>query len=103
MGVKDFKDRKKHPLNLGLNVCHKQCGRCLFGKDPHLPWEPHGREKVEGCLKKETHFECHEHQRVMCRGFYNKHKRDIWYIRLARQLKAINWIGGVKTSVDEDQ
>ena len=77
-----------------LNVCKKQCKKCLFGKNPYLPWEPFGREKIEAIVKEnQTGFTCHNYQNVMCRGYWQKHGKDQWFGRFAKGLKLVRWIG----------
>lgn len=87
----DVEDRPKVTDLKGLNVCRKQCRECLFGANPHLPY-PFSKAKEEEALEEGRHFTCHEYQNVMCRGFYDRHKKDLWYIEAAERVNAINWV-----------
>ncbi len=91
-----LRERRPKAPDVGkLLVCAKQCGRCLFGADPHLPWNGPGGgdEKVRKIIAtRASHFTCHEWSNVMCRGFYNAHGRKIWYVQIANRLKAIKFV-----------
>lgn len=90
--LKEENDRIRVEENRGLNIKRRKCERCLFGDNPHLPWLPYGREKIESILQEDRTFTCHEYQNVVCRGFYNRHKRDVFPIRLALLYDLQNWI-----------
>jgi len=85
-------ERKKPPsVTDGINVRRKRCQRCLFGKTPLLPKEMI-KEKIDGCLRDNRTFACHEFDNVTCKGFFDRHKRDVLPTRVGLALDAIVWV-----------
>lgn len=78
--------RKKAPEIGRLNVRAKQCDRCLFGDDPHMPWKGGGEVLTARVRKVGSHFCCHEYKNVMCRGFYERYGHENDYITIAKRL-----------------
>lgn len=52
------------------------------------------KEIVSGCLRRDTHFECHKGtikgEQVVCAGWYNQYSSQM--IRIAGRLNAIEFI-----------
>jgi hypothetical protein len=70
----------------GLRVCAQQCATCIF-KAGNLMQLRHGRvrEMVDEALTNDSAIVCHKTLgglRVVCRGFYDLHKRDTLMCRL---------------------
>jgi hypothetical protein len=87
-------ERPTTPESGKLHVCERACERCLFGTNPYIPWKGHGERLVFKALQQLTHFTCHEHANVMCRGFFNKYGKRLWYVRFASQIHAIKFVRG---------
>lgn len=85
-------ERKLAPENGCLNVRSKCCKNCLFGPKPLIPWRPYGIEKIKQIAAADSHFTCHEYDNVMCKGYFDRFKSSLWYIRLARYQGMIRWI-----------
>lgn len=85
------KRKKPKSVTAGLNVRRKRCKYCLFGKEPLLPKELI-EEKINGCLRNDKTFACHEFDSVTCKGFFDKHKRDVIPTRIGIALDAIIWV-----------
>ncbi len=83
--------KKPKSVTDGLNVRRRQCKKCLFGKDPLIVGLQR-RNKIEVCLRTDRTFTYHEFDNVTCRGFYDKHKRDVIPTRIAIFLNAIIWV-----------
>lgn len=61
---------EKSTTFVGLKVNTKKCSECLFTKHRIVPLD-RMKEVLAACEKGETFFKCHEHDDVMCRGFYD--------------------------------
>lgn len=73
--------------NAELKVCSHQCNECLFTNNRIVRPE-RADELVEDCLKSDRFFECHKGTlaglTVVCRGFWNRYKSDVWPLRIAQ-------------------
>lgn len=73
-----------------LKVADKQCKQCLFGKDKIVS-EERMHEVLAQCKAKDDHFLCHlgtiNGEKVVCRGFYQKHTSQL--IRIAERLNMV--------------
>jgi hypothetical protein len=78
----------------GVNVCKRQCYRCLYGPRPHVPWNRNGggRDIERQALESGRTFTCHEWQNACCRGFYNRHRHESLGLQIGEALGAIRWI-----------
>ena len=82
-----------------LKVCAKVCNECLFSQN-RLVLDWHAQEIIDECLAQDRHFICHKFnllpnstdEPVCCRGFYDRHQKDIVTIRLARMLKIVEFV-----------
>lgn len=74
-----------------LNVRAKQCQNCLFGNSPLVSPE-RKQEIIEGCLKSDSHFNCHEFKNVCCQGFWHTHSKDVLTTRLALAFESVEFI-----------
>lgn len=71
-----------------IRICSHQCNQCLFSKNKIVSDERKEEIINKECLPKDKWFSCHKFtikdEEVVCRGFWDKHKRDIWPLRLAQ-------------------
>ena len=82
-----------------LKVCAKVCNECLFSQN-RLILDWHAQEIIDNCLKQDRFFICHKfnllpnstNDPVCCKGFYDRHKRDVLPIRLAEMLNAVEFV-----------
>lgn len=69
-----------------LQICKQSCNQCLFTANKIVS-EDRAAEVVEQSLASDTYFECHKGTiaglKLVCRGFWNKHKKDTLLLRLA--------------------
>jgi len=90
--LKDSGKRKKpESVTEGLNVRRKRCKHCLFGKEPLLPKILINR-KIDGCLRADRTFHCHEFDNVTCKGFFDYHAKEVMPTRIALALDAVVWV-----------
>lgn len=70
-----------------VNVCARQCGGCIFGPTPVIPWGGvgGGEQLVQAAVAQQQTIKCHEWTNVICRGFFNRHGLSLWYLRMARR------------------
>lgn len=70
-----------------LSVKSKQCDQCLFSKN-RIVSASRMKEIVKGCVRDDTHFECHkgtiEGKRIVCAGFYQRFSTNL--IRISGRL-----------------
>ena len=78
-----------------LKVCDKMCNECLFTPNRIVEGERKDEILTE-CLSQDKWFECHKGTiagtHIICRGFYNMHKNDIWPLRLAQMVNMIEFV-----------
>ena len=86
------KRKKPKSVTEGINVRRKPCKHCLFGKDPLLESKQQIKDKIDGCLRDNRTFACHEFDNVTCKGFFDRHKRDVLPTRVGLALDAIVWV-----------
>lgn len=60
---------------LGLKVCDKRCGECLFSKQPIVS-ETRKQQVLADCSETGRYFLCHKaandrNEAVVCRGFFD--------------------------------
>lgn len=75
-----------------LQVCDKPCDQCLYG--PNKIVSDARKAEIENALAESAdYFICHKSsivgEKVMCRGYYNRHKESSLLIRLGRRLNTI--------------
>lgn len=92
LSLKAVGSRKKpKSISEGLNVRRKQCAHCLFGPNSLLDKKARD-EKIKSCLANDKTFACHEFDNVTCKGFFDKHKKDVIPTRIGIALNAIVWV-----------
>lgn len=79
-----------------FKICAHPCDQCLFSRNRIVP-QARANQIVKNCLKKDRFFECHKFTilglKVVCRGFWDRHKRDVWPLRVAQMLiEAVMWM-----------
>lgn len=76
-----------------MYVLSRKCATCIFrpGNLMHLP-EGKVEELVQGCIDDDTVIPCHETldgPRSVCRGLWDKHRRDIVILRTAQAFEVV--------------
>lgn len=75
--------------NTEFKVCAHQCNECLFSAN-RVVSQRRAKQIVTDCLKNDDWFVCHKFSilglRVCCRGFWDRHKRDVYPLRLAQMF-----------------
>lgn len=92
-----MKKRERKPQEerqVGLLVQKKRCNECLYSSQKIVSDER--REQIiEDCLEKDHFFVCHKgslcspKKTIVCRGFYDAHKKDVLPLRIAEMLGGI--------------
>lgn len=78
-----------------VRVLSGMCDTCIFYPDNRMRLRPGRREQmVADCLRRDSHIVCHDtlpagRDGAVCRGFFNRHSRDVWPLRVARALGLI--------------
>lgn len=77
---------KKRVQDQALTLQKKRCDQCLFSQAKVVSDERRD-QIIEDCLKRDHFFVCHKGSikglNIVCRGFWDKHKTDVWPLRLA--------------------
>lgn len=78
-----------------LKICNKACDQCLFTDNKIVP-DDRAEEVVQEALSSDSWFECHkgtlQGQSIVCRGFWNKYKKDSLATRLALMLNMYEFV-----------
>lgn len=69
-----------------LKVCNHACNQCLF-TDNRIVSGERATQVISEALETDGFFECHkgtlQGKRVVCRGFWNRYRKDVLSLRLA--------------------
>lgn len=69
-----------------LKICNQACDQCLF-TDNRIVSDERANQIIEQCLIGDKYFECHKGtikgERIICRSFWNRHKKDVLSLRMA--------------------
>ena len=76
-----------------VHVCARMCETCIF-RPGNLMMLRSGRVEsmVEQCLRTDSVIPCHETldgKQAVCRGFFNRHERDVFPLRIARPFRRL--------------
>lgn len=78
-----------------LKIYNHACDQCLFTDNKIVPDE-RAQEVIEQALASDSWFECRkgtlQGQNIVCRGFWNKHKKDSLATRLALMLNMFEFV-----------
>ena len=86
--------RKKNIFRNGfVHVQGKMCKSCIYLPDTPIP---DARDRVEeAALSADTAVVCHDtlgRNEAICRGFFDRHERDTFPLRLARPLGCLKFV-----------
>lgn len=78
-----------------MKVYKESCKNCLLSADSIV--SPQRRKEiVTGCVKKQTHFQCHkatiEGKDILCKTFFDKLGHHSQMIRIAERLGMIEYV-----------
>ena len=78
-----------------VHVQSRLCDTCIF-RPGNLMYLAPGRVEamVAHCLKEDSVIPCHETlggDEAVCRGFFNRHQRDVYPLRLAGLIDALTY------------
>lgn len=79
-----------------FKVCARQCDQCLFTAN-RVVSEARAKQIVRDCLKTDDWFVCHKFSvlglKVCCRGFWDRHKSDVYPLRIAQMfISAVKFV-----------
>lgn len=88
MSRKIFRDGKVH-------VRARQCETCIFKREQAISLRPGRRSQMESeALARGSAIVCHESLgglQCVCRGFYNRHRRESTPLQLAERLHVLEF------------
>lgn len=73
-----------------MKVCAEKCNQCLF-TDQRIVDKKRFAEIVRDCRKKDTHFICHKHKDVQCRGWFDTQPKS-QLTRIAERLNFLRFV-----------
>ena len=90
-----------------FKVCVRQCDQCLFTVN-RVVSPRRASQVIKDCLKNDNWFECHKFTilglKVVCRGFWNRHRRDVYPLRIAQMfIEAVKFVEPPKESEEGNE
>ena len=85
-------------LRQRLRVLGRPCETCIFKPGNRMSLRPGQRDQmVAQCLEKDSYIICHDTlapriRAAVCRGFFNRHARDVLPLRLAIALGIVEHV-----------
>ena len=73
-----------------FKICETRCEQCLFG-DQRIVTKERMAEIIKDCRKADSHFICHKHNDVMCRGYYETQPVP-QMLRIAERLRMVEFV-----------
>jgi len=74
-----------------FKVCAKRCNQCLF-TDNKIVSDERKEEVLDECVRNDSHFICHKHDDVCCRGFYDEDPGATNLMRIMGRLNGIEFV-----------
>lgn len=83
-----------------VNVCAYECETCIFRKGNRMQLQSgRVRQMIDGSIADDTAITCHgtiywdgSTELAVCRGFYDRHREDVFPLRLAHLCDRIKFI-----------
>lgn len=74
-----------------FRIRSKRCDQCLLS-DNKIVSDKRRNEVLRECVKNDTHFICHKHHDVCCRGFYDQDPGASNLMRIAGRLGCVQFV-----------